>query len=65
MLDAKKKETVHEKKVEVLDEYKNTLQNASYSAMGLSSFIGIACLCPDPAFLGMVTTFSLAVIAGY
>jgi len=29
------------------------------------SFIGLGVLCPDPAFLGMVTTFSLAVIAGY
>jgi len=35
------------------------------SAAGLSSFIGIGILCPDPTFLGMVTTFSLAVIAGY
>ena len=34
------------------------------SAAGLSSFIGIGILCPDPTFLGMVTTFSLAVIAG-
>jgi len=35
------------------------------SAVGLSSFVGIGVLCPDPVFLGMMTTFSLAVIAGY
>lgn len=34
-------------------------------AMGLSSMIGLGVLCPDPVFLGMVTTFSLAVITGY
>jgi len=35
------------------------------TAGGLSTFIGLGALCPDPAFLGMVTTFTLAVIAGY
>lgn len=39
--------------------------NAGATAAGLSSFVGLGWLCPDPTFLGMVTTFSLAVIAGY
>lgn len=41
------------------------MKNALATAAGLSSFIGLGAVCPDPAFLGMVTTFSLAVIAGY
>jgi len=65
MLDAKKKET----KVEVVevkkDPFGETMKNAVLAGIGLSSFIGIGVLCPDPAFLTMVTTFSLAVIAGY
>ena len=64
MLDAKKKEVEHKVVVEV-DPYKNTLQSASAGAIGLCSLVGLGVLCPDPAFLGMVTTFSLAVIAGY
>lgn len=31
----------------------------------MSSYIGLACLVPDPAFLTMVTTFSLSLVAGY
>lgn len=41
------------------------MKNAIATAAGLSSFIGLGVLCPDPTFLGMATTFSLAVIAGY
>jgi hypothetical protein len=41
------------------------MKNAVASAIGLSSFVGVGVLCPDPAFLGMITTFTLAVIAGY
>ncbi len=41
------------------------MKNAVSSAIGLSSFISIGVICPDPAYLGMITTFTLAVIAGY
>lgn len=34
-------------------------------AAGLTSFIGMGVLCPDQAFLGMVSIFTLAVITGY
>lgn len=66
MLDAAKPKKVEAKPVvEVEDPYNSTLKNAIATAAGLSSFVGIGALCPDPSFLGMVTTFSLAVIAGY
>lgn len=66
-LDAAKKKP--EKKTEISaakkDTFSETLKNAIWSGIGLSSFIGVGVLCPDPVFLGMVTTFSLAAIAGY
>lgn len=67
MLDAgKKKPAPKAAKVEApVDHYKETLKSAIFTGMGLSSFIGIGALCPDPSFLAMMTTFSLAVIAGY
>jgi NAD(P) transhydrogenase len=45
--------------------YKNTLRKALKWGVGLSSFTAIACLNPDPKVLAMMTTFSLALIAGY
>lgn len=33
--------------------------------MGLTSYIGMGMLLPDPTFLTMLTTFSLALVAGY
>lgn len=67
MLDAKKPVEKNVKKEEKpqMSLYDATLQNAGMAGLGLSSFIGLGVLCPDPAFLGMVTTFSLAVITGY
>lgn len=32
---------------------------------GLSSYIGLSVLIPDPNILTMFTTFSLALVAGY
>lgn len=34
-------------------------------ATALSSIVGVGVLCPDPSFLQMFSTFSLALIAGY
>lgn len=66
MLDAKKPAKKEVKQVvEQEDPWKATLKNAIATAAGLSSFIGIGALCPDPQFLSIFTTFSLAVIAGY
>jgi len=66
MLDAgKKKDVAKEKIVEIVDPFSGFMKNAIGTGVGLMSFIGLGVLCPDPAFLGMVTTFSLAVIAGY
>lgn len=41
------------------------MKKAMGAAVGLSAFIGMGVLCPDPAFLSIVTTFALAVIVGY
>lgn len=67
MLDAGKKKDVkkEEKKEEVVDPWKATLKSAIGWAVGLSSIVGMGVLCPDPAFLGMMTTFGLAVVTGY
>jgi len=65
MLDAKKKVEKVEKVEEKVDPFSEFAKSALGAAVGLSSFVGLGVLCPDPAFLGMVTTFSLAVIAGY
>jgi len=67
MLDASKKKTEKKEKVveEVADPFIGFVKNAIATGVGLCSFVGLGVLCPDPAFLGMVTTFSLAVIAGY
>jgi len=34
-------------------------------AAALASIVGMGVLCPDPAFMTMFSTFSLALIAGY
>ena len=64
---AKKVETQPPPTKEELNKinYDETMKSSLYWAAGLSSYIGIACLFPDPAFLTMVTTFSLALVAGY
>lgn len=45
--------------------FKETLKAAIGWGIGLSSYIGIACLMPDPTILAMMTTFSLSLVAGY
>lgn len=66
MLDAQKKETTTTKPVkEPPNPWMDTLKAAVGTSLGLGGFIGLGVLCPEPTFLGMVTTFTLAVIAGY
>lgn len=45
--------------------FQKTLKSALTVATGLASLLGLGILCPDPAFLAMTSTFSLAVIGGY
>lgn len=49
-----------------VDLFAPTLKTALYQAATLSSIVGLGVLCPtNPAFHNMLTTFSLAVVAGY
>lgn len=59
-----KKDVVVAKEV-VVDPFHQTLRSSLMMAAGLSSIVGLGVLCPDPAFMTMFSTFSLAVIAGY
>lgn len=70
MLDASKSSTSTQPKVNKKEELKvnpfqKTLKSALSVATGLASLLGLGVLCPDPAFLAMTTTFSLAVVGGY
>lgn len=67
MLDAApktKKEEVEDTGPKDLKE--ETMQKAGIIAASLASIVGFGVLCPtNPAFHSMLTTFSLAVVAGY
>lgn len=69
MLDASKSSEKKVKKAkteeETISPFRKTLKSALGVATGLASVLGLGVLCPDPAFLAMTSTFSLAVIAGY
>lgn len=68
MLDAapKKKDAKKAKAEEATESvFSANMKRAIGTGAALASIVGTGMLCPDPAFLGMVTTFSLAVIAGY
>ena len=41
------------------------MKSSIITGLGLSAFIGAGVLNPDPVFLGMMTTFTLAAISGY
>lgn len=48
------------------DLYPETLRTAAVIGASLCSIVGFGVLCPtNPAFHSMLTTFSLAVVAGY
>lgn len=68
MLDAGKAAKPKEVKKDEgpVDLWGPTLKTAMYQAGTLSSIVGLGVLCPtNPAFHNMLTTFSLAVVAGY
>jgi H+-translocating NAD(P) transhydrogenase len=69
MLDASKgsdKKVAKSKTEETkVSPFQKTLKNAIGIATGLASLLGLGVLCPDPAFLAMTSTFSLAVVGGY
>jgi hypothetical protein len=41
------------------------MKTAMTMAAGFTSMIGLGVICPDPSFLMMTSTFSLALVAGY
>ena len=41
------------------------MKSSIMTGLGLSAFIGAGVLNPDPIFLGMMTTYTLATISGY
>ncbi len=45
--------------------FTKTLKSAVTTALGLGAMIGLGVVCPDPSFLAMASTFSLALIGGY
>lgn len=45
--------------------FKNTVKKAMITTFGLTSYLGLAYMIPDPVILGMFTTFSLSTVAGY
>lgn len=67
MLDAAKPKT-EKKEVEKeapKDLYASTMKTAAILSASAASIVGLGVLCPTPEFLTMLSTFSLAVIAGY
>ena len=66
MLDAvKATKKVEIKEEVVVDNFKKTLKSAISMAVTMGSIISLGVICPDPVFLTMASTFSLALIAGY
>ena len=45
--------------------FTTTLKKSLAWSAGMLGYVGLACLSPDPAFLAMLTTFSLSLVAGY
>lgn len=45
--------------------FRATLKSALGWGAGLTAYIGMGMMLPDPTFLTMLTTFSLALVAGY
>ena len=61
----KPKAEVEKKATGPVDLFNPTLKTALTMATTLASIVGVGVLCPDPAFMTMFSTFSLALIAGY
>jgi hypothetical protein len=55
----------HKKEEVVTDLYQQTMRTALGMAATLGGIVGMGVLCPDPTFMTMFSTFSLALIAGY
>lgn len=66
-LDAGKAQKVLEKKVTAgpVDMFKQTLKTALGITLGAGVMLGLGVISPDPAFITMMGTFSLALITGY
>lgn len=48
-----------------ISPFSKTLRTALTSAFSLGALIGLGVVCPDPSFLAMASTFSLALVGGY
>jgi NAD(P) transhydrogenase len=58
----KKSHGESEKKI---SPFSKTLRTALTTAFSLGSLLGLGVICPDPSFLAMASTFSLALVGGY
>ena len=70
MLDANKvvKETpkiAHGQTDTKVSPFSKTLKSALTTAFSLGALLGLGVVCPDPSFLAMASTFSLALVGGY
>lgn len=63
-LDAGKKPKKEAKEDKPVDHFGNTLKTSISAGLGLSALFGVGVLCPDPAFLSMMSIFGLAVVGG-
>jgi NAD(P) transhydrogenase len=66
-LDAGKATTksLEKKVVKEVNLFRQSLKTALSITAGIGAFLGIGVICPDPALLTMIGTFSLALIGGY
>lgn len=70
MLDAAKgtkeaKEVKKHEKESKLSPFQKTLRTALSTAFALGSMMCLGVVCPDPSFLAMTSTFTLALVGGY
>lgn len=59
---AEKKSLIQEQKA---SPFQKTLRTALTTAFSLGAMIGLGVVCPDPSFLAMTSTFTLALVGGY
>ena len=70
MLDAAKgtkevKDVKKHEKESKLSPFQKTLRTALSTAFALGSMMCLGVVCPDPSFLAMTSTFTLAIVGGY
>jgi NAD(P) transhydrogenase len=63
-VEQKPKHKAHDTKSSV-SPFSKTLKSALTTAFSLGTLIGLGVVCPDPSFIAMSSTFSLALVGGY